>query len=331
MNADDYAQMLKSRLPEGECWPSADDTDEDSDWDPLLSAMSQEPARIDADAQAVIEKVIPDNADTDLLEWEKVVGSPDTNLTDEERLARIVAILRNRGELDRATLEAVIQKRADDLGVKLYNRAYPEDQGFGNTVCGGGFGGHALQPFLWLCELWPNLNPHALDSVADAAAWIGFGSHTANSHTSPVTLANTAMAVSFTGAFPRGRTVAGTADGDTLYVSFWIWFDDAEVLTLTITDRDGNTALSEALELTPDCWHKVSVQAALGAGATTPVIGLSTASAANARMSWFVYGVRNKTLENFVTALMPMHTRGKFGVQGEYETILSNDPEEVYI
>ncbi len=328
MEVTDYVLGLKQRLPTGDVWPTSDETDGTTAWDALLEALAQEPARVDADALALIEKVIPDNDDTDLEAWEEALGAPDENLSDDERLARIRAILRQRGELDRATLEAVIQKLAgDDAGVSLFNRAYPPDMGAGNTVAGGGCSGTALQPYLWLCELWPNVLTAAPDAFS---VWTGFTSVSDYIIESPVTLTETAALVTL-GAGGASRAFAA-ADDETAYASIWVWLDPAASVAFGLYRRSGGAPVYTTFaDLTPLRWHRLTYEGSVGAGGADPAVVIAAAPSTNMRLSWCVVGVRNAKLESAVTALMPMHTRGKFGVQGEYATILSHDPEEIYI
>jgi hypothetical protein len=43
--------------------------------------------------------------------------------------------------------------------------------------------------------------------------------------------------------------------------------------------------------------------------------------------SWAVASLRDQLLEERITPLFPIHTRGAFGVQGEFETLLSHEDQ----
>lgn len=327
MQAADYVQGLKQRLPTGDAWPMSDESDGTSAWDLLLEALAQEPVRVDDDALSIIEKVIPDSAATDLDDWETLLGAPEENLTDDERLGRIQAMLRARGEVDLATLQSAIRSLARDQNVLLFNRAYPT-LGAGLMSAGQGCG---IQGFLWLCELRANLNPHAPDSAADTAAWAGAGTRTNNVFYSPVYGLANAPQFDFVALNPMERTIPGTANGDTIYISFWIMFDTDESCTIEVFGRDGLSAYGEVFTFSPDVWHKITVQASVGSGASTPFLSLTTTSVATASVSWFVAGVVDTALETRIRALFPLHTRGRFGVQGEYGVLLARAPQEIGI
>lgn len=324
MNADEYALGLKRRLPEGDAWPTAEETDGTTAWDLLLNALSQEPARVDEDAVGLINKVIPDNEDTDLDAWEVELGLPDEDLTDPERLARIRAFLRARGEVDLVTLQDVARKLAgDDTGVKLFNRAYPPTAPAAGSGCD-------YQPFLWLCELYPDLNTQVHDSSADLAEWTGFSgtSVTGSFSASPVTF-EFCPQVNFAALTPVERELAGVPDDATVSLSFWIYFHTAQTLTIEIFDRANASAFGEVRSYTPDVWNRVALTFEAGAGAFDPKLTLTTVASEVADLSWFCAGVTDSALEAKISAVMPMHTRGRFAIQGEYETLLANGGEGI--
>lgn len=327
MNAADYSEMLKVRLPQGEAWPTSDQTDGATGWDMLIDSFSHEPKRIDDDLMLLHRKVVPDNEDTDLDMWEEVLGAPEENLTSDQRLARIRSILRGNGEIDRLTLEQVIQRLAgDDSGVKLINRAFPTT-GAGVLAAGCGIG---HQPHSWALELMPNIAGGTTPDDMNPA-WAGVGVVVDNQHPSPVTLQNTAADVSFSTA--QSRAIAGTANNDILYVSFWVMIESApEDFSIFYLHRNGlsfSTPVTYTLQ--PDIWYRIQYEASVGTGGGSPNVVISTGTNSAARLSWFVAGIRDYELEARIRALFPMHTRGVIGVQGEYETLLSHDVWEVGI
>lgn len=330
MTADEYALFLRMRLPRGDAWPSADDTDGTTGFDKLLSALAQEPARIDDDAMALLEKIIPDNASTDLDAWEEVFGAPDTNLTDAERLARIKAKLRKQQEIDRGTLEAYARKMADDEGVVLLNRA--RYNASVDIVCAGdNVGDHS---FTWLCELYPNILAAAPD---DFEAWEtphGPGPWVDNNDgQSPVTLSATAAHRLHTIAYSgRLRIEMAAEDGDTARASVWVKVagDDCTAY-LSFLERDGTNGTPSEFAITGGVWHRLTHEASVGAGASVPKFQLwfDTGFAdPEVHLSWAVAGVVDTALEERIAAAFPLHARGEFGVQGEWATLLEQDPKE---
>jgi hypothetical protein len=328
MNAADYIQGLKQRLPTGDAWPTSDESDGTSAWDQLLAALAQEPTRVDTDALALIDKVIPDNADTDLVEWEKIVRAPDENLTDEERLGRIRSILRSRGEVDLVTLQSAIRALASDDNVKLFNRAYP----YVRTGALSAGTGCDDQPHLWLCELYPNLNTFTPDTADDLAEWVGFSAATIGGSfaDSPVSLAACSQ-VTFAAATPVEREIPNVPNGSTLRMSFWIYWHTTHSVTIEVFDRAGASVYGEARAFTPDVWHRVSITVPAGTGGADPKLSLTTAAGEVADLSWFCAGLVDTSLEARVRALVPMHTRGVIAIQGEYELLLAQTDGTVAI
>lgn len=98
LTAADYKNQLRQLLPPGPAW---DDVDE------LLDGFSQELARIDARALALIEAADPSTTAELLAEWERVAGLPEScmagvSLTETQRRQVLVTKLVNTGGASRA-------------------------------------------------------------------------------------------------------------------------------------------------------------------------------------------------------------------------------------
>ncbi len=321
MDTVEYARLLKTLLPPGDAWPH--ETDETSAFDGLIRALCVEHARVDAAALYLLDTIIPDNANTDLDAWERLVGAPPVNMTDEERLERIRGILRAVSAVDRASVESAIRALSGYPGAVLYDRGRPSfAAGSGNA--GDSCGEHGHQ---WLCELYPNLLSVAYD---DFESWTGFDTVANDDAQSPVTLDQTAAEVSFD--FSDAPHVSFSApDGAEGYCSFWVKPATDETLSVRFIQRDGST-LSTLLsvELTADLWHRIEYRAGVGTGGSDPQVRLSTpGSLTFCKLSWAVAGIRDAALEARISALTQIHTRGIFGIQGEYATLLGQNQMEV--
>lgn len=73
LTATDYRDQLRALLPYGPAW---DDTDD------LLDGLSQELARVEARALALVEAADPSTTVELLAEWERVAGLPELCMTD---------------------------------------------------------------------------------------------------------------------------------------------------------------------------------------------------------------------------------------------------------
>lgn len=321
-SASTHAAALARLLPQGPAWAPSDQTDGADPFSLLLNALSQEPARLDASVEALLEQIIPDNAQTDLDAWERIVGAPTENLTDVDRLARIRGILVNSREVTQAYLELAAQQMAGDSNVKLFNRTGPR------CAVGASNVGDRLRvgewDFAWLCELWPNVLGVTPD---DFAAWTGFSGVSNAAQRSPVTLLQTADSLTIPFGSFATTPLVGTDDDDTVYSSFWIYANSStpRVIEVSYLKRDGTSGTATAFTLTGQRWHKISHSAALGAGATAPLLRVAALVGAQAAyLSWAVAGVVDTPLQARISALFPIHTRGHFAVQGEYTTLLAN-------
>ena len=334
MTAEEYALLLRARLPRGDVWPTADETDGTTGFDLLLAALSQEPARVDADIMLLLEKIIPDNANTDLAAWEEVFGAPDTDLTDAERLARIRAKLRKQQEIDLSTLQAYARKMAgDDAGVVLHNRA--RYNASVDILCAGdNVGDHS---FTWLCELYPNVLAAAPD---DFESWTyGAGSGTNAQEASPVTLDTTAALLTpgVYASISLSAPLTGTADGDTVRASVWVYVVPADAtdleqdVLLRFVKRDGTTTTPLTVTCPTGVWCRLEHSDDIGSGSSTPYFRITHTGGGDPRdlrLSWACAGVIDTALEERISAAFPLHTRGEFGIQGEWSTLLAQAPEE---
>ncbi len=321
MDGREYARLFVSLLPPGEAWPH--ETDEASKFDDLIRALSQEPARVEADGLLVLDSLIPDNENTDLDAWERLVGGPDTELTDEERLARIRGILRASGDVNLESLQAAFELLADDPDIILYNRARPSfEVGLSNV-------GDAVGDFsaYWLVELYDDLLQEALTGTW--ATRSGSVAVLVNNELSPVSLTMTADQYTMgAGAEIENAFDVAVADDETVYASVWVKPSTTGTVEFSLADKAG-ALQTTAFELTGGLWHKLMIEESVGSGGSDLALVLSTPSALVIHVSWGVAGVKDPELEQRMIALTQIHTRGVFGVKTEYATLLAQDNAEV--
>jgi len=99
MTSADYLNQLQALLPQGPAWAR----DPDAVLTRLLSALSEEFARIDARAGQVIDEADPRNTTELLVDWERVAGlsalSPldGSLLSTDQRRANLVSRITERG------------------------------------------------------------------------------------------------------------------------------------------------------------------------------------------------------------------------------------------
>lgn len=326
--ATDHAAMLARLLPQGPAWLTSDETDGENMWTKLLRAFSHEPARVDEAALLLLEQIIPDNANTDLDAWEQIVGVPEEDLSDAERLARIQAHLYGRRRVDRPYLEGVIQAMAGNSAAKLYHRTGPR------TAVGQCNVGDRLRvgawDFTYLVEYMRNILFVAQDEFF---SWTGFVTVTDDAADSPVTLDVTAAVVEL-GSTHATTALGETVDGDTVYASLWVRNVSSSPVDFEMSflkrDNTGSTPQISTLqgELQHPIWHRVTYEASVGAGATVPRLRMRCPDGtSDLELSWTVAGIRNAGLEARIQALMPIHTRGHFGVFTEYETLLGHEDQ----
>lgn len=318
MDTVEYARLLKTLLPPGDAWPH--ETDETSAFDGLIRALCVEHARVDAAALYLLDTIIPDNANTDLDAWERLVGAPPVNMTDEERLERIRGILRAISAVDRAAIQDAIRALSGYPGAMLYDRGRPSFvAGAGNA--GDSCGEHGHQ---WLCELYPNTMAAEPD---DFESWGSFDTVVNEDAQSPVTLDQTAASATFDGLAASVEFEApDNAEG---YASFWIKPAVDKTLYVQFAGRDSISTTPQLVDLTAGLWHRVEYRNSVGAGSSTPSLMLSVSGAFACKLSWAVAGIRDAALEARISALTQIHTRGLFGVQGEYATLLGQNQMEV--
>jgi len=323
LTAIEHALMLGRLLPEGPAWATSDQSAGADDLHLLLSALAREPARVGADYDLILEELIPDNANTDLDAWERIVGVPVNPLTDAQRLARIRAILNGPDSPTLELLELFAQLMAGNPDVRMFNRVGPR------SATGGAQCGDRLRAGPWefaaLCELMPNVlgvGPDEFESWTNVS--------TAAADGSPVTIAFTAD------MFPMPpiawgfieTPLVGVVDGDIVYASVWLKTSDAESFGFGFLGRDG-VVTGKIFQCESGRWHRLEYEAPIGFGSTTPFLRLTSATGtAFVSMSWAVAGVRDVALQNRILERFPLHTQCHFGVIGEYETLLSHDPSE---
>jgi uncharacterized protein YmfQ (DUF2313 family) len=319
ISAADFEYAMSALLPQGPVWDRFRETSND-----LLSALAQEPARLVEDADATLEGHIPDSSSADLDHFEKIVGVPDSDLTDAERLVRIQTLLFGRRKVTRAYLEQILQTLAGDANVTLLQRAYaPAAAGVmnvGDSLASGEW------DYTWLAEYMPDAT--ALGTPDVFSDWSGFVAVADNNQPSPVTLDTTAARATI----PATPTVAYrdldttvVANGSVVYASIWVRPVSVSCqLNLSLLGRGGGTTTtSHTCEV--GAWTKLSVEGATGTGATTPRIRLSvTGGAQQFDLSWLSVGVRSSVFEAATAEFFPIHTQGHFSVQGEFATSLAH-------
>ena len=330
-SATEHSLMLHRLLPQGPAWATSDQTDGTDTWTKILDAFGAEPARVDAAALLLLDQIIPDNANTDLDAWERIVGVPEEDLTDAERLARIQAHIYGRRKVNRSYLEQVIQTMAGDPIVKLFHRAGPAFaagiSNAGDCIRNGPWN------YTWLCELYGN-NSSAPTPDTFASAWSGFVTVTDDAANSPVTLDATAAEAELGNTNASLLLQLPVGSDETIYSSLWVRNVSASALTFEMSylKRDNTSSAAQTTVLQGEgadpVWHKIAYEAAIGAGATPPALRLrSPAGTRDVELSWCVVGIRDAALEARIEALVPIHTRGLFGAQGEYETLLAHEDQ----
>jgi uncharacterized protein YmfQ (DUF2313 family) len=83
LSADDYLQQLQALLPPGRAWPRRPD----AALTLILSALADEPARIDARAEALRLDANPAYSDELAPEWQAATGQPDMDAVRAHLLA----------------------------------------------------------------------------------------------------------------------------------------------------------------------------------------------------------------------------------------------------
>jgi uncharacterized protein YmfQ (DUF2313 family) len=320
MDAEGYVSLFKALLPEGPAWPTSEQTDGTTGFDVLLSALAQEPARIDAAALLLLEMIIPDNSDTDLDAWEEVLGAPDTDLSDAARLTRIRGILRSRGEVDLASLQAVAQRAAgDDPGVLLTNRAVALSEA--NIMAAG----DAVHDHRWgfvyavrYMESVLNAQPNAFQQWDDTAA---VSTNVARSPSKETLVADRVTGTLSFGLYDIGTAISNTVDNDEVRLSVWARAQSVDCsMYIACTQRDVATViLGGPYPIKTDLWQKITLNANVGVGASDPRFGLAWSPSTDLYLADAYAGIRDLQLEQIVTASAPIHTAAQFMIQGEDE------------
>lgn len=324
LSAADFELAMAQLLPRGRVWETLQE-----ETSTLLTALAQEFARLVEAAELSLEEALPDNDNTDLDHWERIVGAPEEVLTDAERLARIRTLLFGRRHVNRAYLEQLMQSLSDDPGTVLLNRAYPIAEvgvmGAGDSLAAGEW------ESTWLCEY---MRGALVAGPDEFTLWSGFGAIAPDSQNSPVSLEMTAATVTLPAAPSRAGVDMDTdiaVDLAAAFGSVWIYPLTDFTLHIGFLRRD-NTESVQVLDLSAGVWHRVETtySVGLGSGSTTPRFILSSASGTpSCYISWAVAGIRNEPLEARMREYFPIHTSGHFAVQNEYSVILGQDQEEV--
>ncbi|MDP1682723.1 MAG: DUF2313 domain-containing protein [Burkholderiales bacterium] len=89
MTAEQYLSQLQALLPLGAAWPR----DAEATLTKLLQAFSDELARVDGRAAALIDEADPRTTSELLTDWERVAGLPDSCVAVEQSTAQRIAAL----------------------------------------------------------------------------------------------------------------------------------------------------------------------------------------------------------------------------------------------
>ncbi len=96
-SAEDYLLSLQQLIPEGQAWPR----ETDAVLTRLLAGMAEEPARVEARSEALVEEADPRETVELLPDWERVAGLPDECTAAAETIGQrqqaLVARLTARG------------------------------------------------------------------------------------------------------------------------------------------------------------------------------------------------------------------------------------------
>lgn len=118
MTPDDYVAAFYRLLPRGPIWPRS--PGENPTWDALIDACANEPARIDASAEAWLADYFPDATTDQLPDWERLLGLPSCGLSLgslSERRGAVLGLLRRRGNPTLANIQAIADGFARDAVV----------------------------------------------------------------------------------------------------------------------------------------------------------------------------------------------------------------------
>jgi uncharacterized protein YmfQ (DUF2313 family) len=319
LTPNEHALLLGRLLPQGPVWATSDQTNNADALHRLLAAMAQEPARVGAAYDLILEELIPDNVNTDLVSWERIVGAPAVPLTDPERLDRIRAILNGNAISNREELQAFLHQLTGNPDVRLYHRAGAP---FAAGVCNAG-------DSLWVGE-WDytyavEFMAQVLDSdKKDFAAWSGFTSVNNNAADSPTTLDHTAATAQLA-TVPATQTLELLDPAaQSVYASLWVRNPSATArgFELTYMKRDGTISSPKTVTLQGNVWHKVTYEQPIGVGPMIPALRIRyPGGTAAVELDACVVGVRSP-LEQQAREAFPIHTHGIFGVIGEYADVL---------
>lgn len=114
-STDDYATALRRLLPRGRVWSAAPGTVQSV----VLEALAQMPARLDADAVALLVDVFPTTTVNLVEEWESSLGLPDPCLGADPTLAQRRAQIRARITAAGGPTKAAIISYAEALGFEI--------------------------------------------------------------------------------------------------------------------------------------------------------------------------------------------------------------------
>ena len=115
-----YHDLLKRLLPDGWAWEAKNN--KSSNIYKLLSGMTEEFARIDSRAMALLKESNPSTTFEMITDWERVFGlpdecSPNEALTLEQRRQRILQLLTTRGGQNKAFYQTLAANFGFDVGV----------------------------------------------------------------------------------------------------------------------------------------------------------------------------------------------------------------------
>lgn len=115
-----YLRLLKRLMPDGWVWDAKNK--KSSTLSKFLSAMSEEYARIDERALALVKESNPSTTIEMLPDWERAFGLPDscseaTDLTLQQRRQRLIQLLTTRGGQNKTFYKTIAANFGFDVGV----------------------------------------------------------------------------------------------------------------------------------------------------------------------------------------------------------------------
>lgn len=318
----DYVNMLYRLLPAGDLWPTQEHTS--STWHNYARAIMSEFQRVDAKADEWLEDFLPDTTGDpgQLEDWERILGLPLENTcpdvgvqAESARRTEVLTALRPA-----AVTVAEVEALANPVVGSNASITQPALPVF---YAGSGLAGQPLAGPGWASAYMYNYMDQLLDSADDFthASWTTSGAAvvTANTWRAPDGTLSGDTLDGVTGGAVQ-HTLSGTADGDTIQFSVWLYPTNANSadVTIAITTRAG-TVDAKTTDLPLGRWSRYEMRVDLGTGATTPKVAMSLGSS-EVVYAWGAYcGVVSPLVECYTDRSAPLHTTALHRVTGDDE------------